>query len=722
MLHSSRPAGGLCALGRHKSRPIKQRLVAVAYTSGQAKQDPALVLQQQQQQAPASQHGVLAAAERLDLDEVWVPYRWPGQLGGEDVYISGSWCEWKERHVSLRHCSASASYPGDWVALFKMKTGQHEYKFNVDGGWRVAPGDPLVMDPEGNINNKRLCVKNCHIEFCFKSNSPVARSPRTVISVIGSWSNWRIATPLQKEGSNKWFTELSLPPGEYSFRFMVGDSTDLHPVMAVSDKYERQEVVNRDGQRVMCNKIRVDVAPAFYLFYATGWRQCTLMYKMLKDGNPLTAAWQVAAMDDSPSRAEPCGENSRWKQAIIALPAGVDASDRDRYSMQFFIQGPRLGDSSDEDNPGGSKDSSRRRSSVRANNGNGNGAQQSAEDAAAARWFAPLPDDGVPGDLRSQVKVDTPDKQSASACYQLRWPGGWKLQRGTITKFPCVTKPPVLLCADIDGTMVNEHSDKKEQFWMDARTKEFQEYWESNAALARSVLVFNTGRSKGQLIWLLKEKPMLAVPDVLITAVGTKIWYLPDGMRCFQDPTEVEWIEDKLWSNRLDEGWDLQQALSAAGEMFKLFNRDSAERVKWLDKGQEHPHRVALQVHTAVLDDLIERLQEAIDKRQLQARIIMSGAGDWRYVDVVHRLAGKLEALEWVRQVYGVPVERCATAGDSCNDILMLDGKMPAIVVGNAQEELVRWYHEQNDHGRIVLTDKPEAAGVLEGLARHGLY
>lgn len=38
------------------------------------------------------------------------------------------------------------------------------------------------------------------------------------------------------------------------------------------------------------------------------------------------------------------------------------------------------------------------------------------------------------------------------------------------------------------------------------------------------------------------------------------------------------------------------QALSAAGEMFKLFNRDSAERVKWLDKGQEHPHRVALQV------------------------------------------------------------------------------------------------------------------------------
>jgi len=40
----------------------------------------------------------------------------------------------------------------------------------------------------------------------------------------------------------------------------------------------------------------------------------------------------------------------------------------------------------------------------------------------------------------------------------------------------------------------------------------------------------------------------------------------------------------------------------------------------------------------------------------LQARIIISGAGDWRYLDVVHKLAGKLEALEWVRQVYNVPI------------------------------------------------------------------
>lgn len=36
--------------------------------------------------------GVQAQADRLDLDEVWVPFRWPGQFGGDAVYLSGANC------------------------------------------------------------------------------------------------------------------------------------------------------------------------------------------------------------------------------------------------------------------------------------------------------------------------------------------------------------------------------------------------------------------------------------------------------------------------------------------------------------------------------------------------------------------------------------------------------------------------------------------------------
>ena len=47
---------------------------------------------------------------------------------------------------------------------------------------------------------------------------------------------------------------------------------------------------------------------------------------------------------------------------------------------------------------------------------------------------------------------------------------------------------------------------------------------------------------------------------------------------------------------------------------------------------------------------------------------------------------------------------------------------LPAAVVGNAQPELVQWVLEQPQERRLVVTDAPMARGILEGLARHGLY
>lgn len=78
-------------------------------------------------------------------------------------------------------------------------------------------------------------------------------------------------------------------------------------------------------------------------------------------------------------------------------------------------------------------------------------------------------------------------------------------------------------------------------------------------------------------------------------------------------------------------------------------------------------------------------LTQPVPAAALQARIITSGCGDWRYFDCVAYLAGKLEALEYVRRMYNVPHARCVAAGDSCNDILMLEGDNKAIVVNNAQ-------------------------------------
>ena len=72
--------------------------------------------------------------------------------------------------------------------------------------------------------------------------------------------------------------------------------------------------------------------------------------------------------------------------------------------------------------------------------------------------------------------------------------------------------------SDLDGTMVGDDEAA------DGATQDFCNYWEDTAALAGSVLVYNTGRSLGQFVSLLQEKRgALPLPDVLITAVGTKV-------------------------------------------------------------------------------------------------------------------------------------------------------------------------------------------------------
>ena len=48
-----------------------------------------------------------------------------------------------------------------------------------------------------------------------------------------------------------------------------------------------------------------------------------------------------------------------------------------------------------------------------------------------------------------------------------------------------------------------------------------------------------------------------------------------------------------------------------------------------------------------------------------------------KFVTVLAVKGGKFEALEYVRTLFGVPRERCVAAGDSGNDILMLEGISP---------------------------------------------
>lgn len=305
------------------------------------------------------------------------------------------------------------------------------------------------------------------------------------------------------------------------------------------------------------------------------------------------------------------------------------------------------------------------------------------------------------------------DRPYSGATYQLPIPGAFKLVRGGLRPFVRGLQPRVMLVSDIDGTMIGTGDDAY------ASSQRFTHYWENNPSLVGSVLVYNTGRSLGQFVELLKTcDGQVAVPDVLITAVGTKVWLL-DETSGRAGASGLKWVEDTNWTRRLDKGWNLSTVQRVVGG---LVNQNGDDTVHWLDKGVEHPHRCALSAHVKNLEHLQHNLVQGFKKAGLEVRIIVSGSGDWRYIDCVPSSAGKQEALEYVRSLFGISKRLCVAAGDSGNDILMLEGDHPSIVVGNAQPELMSWLNTQTQGKKIVLSDAAYADGILEGLCRHGLY
>lgn len=289
-------------------------------------------------------------------------------------------------------------------------------------------------------------------------------------------------------------------------------------------------------------------------------------------------------------------------------------------------------------------------------------------------------------------------------------PGAYKLEMGVIKPFPQACAPPFMLVSDVDGTMIDETAEA------DAAAADFQRYWESVASLCSSVLVYNTGRSIGQLTGLLEYKRhCMTVPDVVITAVGTKIFML--NRKVTRQAAETDaWEEDLSYSALLDRDWDLRAVRMAA-------QRCISERCAWLDDGSEHPHRIVLSVQAGHVREVAERVRADVEAAGARVQVVVSGMGEWRYVDILSVHGGKMAAVEYVRRVFGIPRDRVVTAGDSGNDILMLEGENPAIVVGNAQPALLEWIVKQEQLSRrVILADKALAHGILEGLARHGLY
>lgn len=79
------------------------------------------------------------------VDDKTLPtvFKWEG--GGKQVFISGTFSNWKALPMVKSH--------GDFVTIIDLPEGEHQYKFLVDGEWKHDPGVRIIDNTMGSKNN-----------------------------------------------------------------------------------------------------------------------------------------------------------------------------------------------------------------------------------------------------------------------------------------------------------------------------------------------------------------------------------------------------------------------------------------------------------------------------------------------------------------------------------------------------------------------------------------
>lgn len=133
---------------------------------------------------------------------------------------------------------------------------------------------------------------------------------------------------------------------------------------------------------------------------------------------------------------------------------------------------------------------------------------------------------------------------------------------------------------------------------------------------------------------LLTEKEhCLLIPDVLISAVGTKIYNSDGG----------SWSEDPGWVAQLDQDWNLDLVIQATQSALNLVGSDSMHFRYSFDsflflkfcvflrpEAEQNEHKVTCGVRHEHLKKVVNHIQEELDDSSVRANLIWSGIGDWR--------------------------------------------------------------------------------------------
>ena len=202
-----------------------------------------------------------------------------------------------------------------------------------------------------------------------------------------------------------------------------------------------------------------------------------------------------------------------------------------------------------------------------------------------------------------------------------------------------------------------------------------------------------TGRSLESALRLMKRY-QIPQPDVLITSVGTEIYYAP------------QLTADLAWAVHINYMWNPDRVRSVLADLpgLKLQPKTEQSRFKlsyYIDPETAPP-----------LDEINSMLRQA----ELSVNTFLSFG---QYLDIVPIRASKGFALRYFADQWGIPLEHVLAAGGSGTDEDMLRGNTLAVVVANRHNEELS---HLTDVERIYFSKQSYSRGILEAIEYYDFF
>jgi len=143
----------------------------------------------------------------LTLGET-VNFKLKGYQNAQKVFIAGDFNNWKPEDLAMK------KVPGGWATQLVMASGNHQYKFIVDGQWITDPDNPNTDKTDGKTNSFIAVRPNYTFRLKGYAN---AKS----VKLAGTFNNWDPnALSFTRQG-DEWVISLNLKPGKYLYKFIV---------------------------------------------------------------------------------------------------------------------------------------------------------------------------------------------------------------------------------------------------------------------------------------------------------------------------------------------------------------------------------------------------------------------------------------------------------------------------------------------------------------------